>query len=102
MSEEQKIPSIWEMAKEFTNSVAEWVAAGAPIVSKEDYSERLSDCNNCEHLLRKSMRCGECGCKVEYKARMKTKTCPIGVWKPQILENGEIKEGDNPDTGDQV
>ncbi len=102
MSEEQKMPSVWEMMQTFVGSVTEWVAEGAPVVSKEDYAERLSDCNSCEHLIRKSMRCGECGCKVEYKARMKTKNCPIGIWKPQTFEDGEIEEGDNPDTGNKV
>ncbi len=99
---DKKTPSIWEMTKSFTRDLSKWVAEGAPNVSQDDYKQRLSDCNSCEHLIRDKMRCGKCGCLVEHKAKWKTTKCPIDVWKPQIIKDDQVKEGDNTNTSNEI
>jgi len=94
-----EFPSIWQMTKNFSKEFATWMANGAPVVSEDDYKERLSTCNSCPMLDRRVMRCKECGCKVEHKAKWKTADCPLKNWKKQELDE---QERDNTDTGDQA
>tara|TARA_R100000030_G_scaffold4717_1_gene3264 strand:+ start:1366 stop:1671 length:306 start_codon:yes stop_codon:yes gene_type:complete len=99
---ENKTPGIWAMAKSFSKDLAKYVAEGAPNVSETDYRQRLADCNACVHLVKDKMRCGKCGCLIQHKAKWKTTTCPIGKWKTQVLDNGEVKEGDNTDSSNEA
>jgi len=48
-------------------------------VSKEQRSERLDVCNQCEEL--ENGRCSECGCFVVAKSWLTTEDCPTGKWK---------------------
>ena len=105
MSEESKkpeLPSIFTMAKNFSKEVTKYVKEGAPNVSSENYIARLEACNACPHLVKKSMRCGRCGCLVEYKAKWKTTTCPDSPprWNPEIISTDvKHKKKPNPKTG---
>lgn len=94
-----EFPSIWQMAKTFSKELATWVKSGAPVVTEDDYKKRLSTCNACPFLDRKVMRCKECGCKVEHKAKWKTTDCPVGNWDKQEIDE---QERDSTDTGDEV
>ena len=93
---EPKPPSIFTMVSTFAKELKNYIANGAPNVSTEDYIERLEACNNCEHLIKTTMRCGLCGCLLEHKAKWKTTTCPINKWKAQ--DNGKVKKGDSTDS----
>lgn len=99
---DKKNPSIWSMAKTFSKELTKYIAEGAPNVSEQDYRERLADCNACEHLDKDRMRCGKCGCLVQHKAKWKTTTCPINVWKSQTIDNGQIQKGDNTDSSNEA
>ena len=83
-----KTPSIFQMAKNFSADLAKYIKEGAPNVSNKDYVERLEACNACPHLIKKSMRCGLCGCLLEHKAKWKTTTCPHkpSKWKEQYID----------------
>tara|TARA_R110002051_G_C8403931_1_gene448997 strand:- start:131 stop:457 length:327 start_codon:yes stop_codon:yes gene_type:complete len=94
-----KPPSLVQMLKTFTLEVTNYVVNGAPNVTPEDYAERLDACITCEHVQKKHMRCGLCGCMLQMKARMKTATCPDkpSRWKEQILNDKEQKDNNtNP------
>ena len=95
-----EMPSLWQMTKSFSKDLAKYISEGAPNVSEEDYAERLSDCNSCEHLIRDRMRCGKCGCLIQHKAKWRSTTCPINKWKSQT--NGKVEKGSNTDTSDKV
>lgn len=41
--------------------------------------DRLKYCSPCKY--RKGMLCGECGCVLQAKARLKEEECPKGFWK---------------------
>jgi hypothetical protein len=42
----------------------------------------------CPHLIKKSMRCGVCGCLLEHKAKWKTADCPKNKWPKQNNDKG--------------
>ena len=81
-------PTLFQMLKSFTKDTAKFVKSGSPIISKDEYAERLDACMKCEHVNKKSMRCGLCGCMLQMKARMKTAECPDkpSKWKEQIVD----------------
>lgn len=94
-----KMPSTWSMVKSFTKELSRYIKEGAPNVSVEDYVQRVSACEACEHFKKDNARCGLCGCKIEYKAQWKTSNCPDipPRWKPQVINHGKNEEGDNTD-----
>ena len=95
-----KPPSLFKMLKTFTEGIGEFIKKGAPIVTKEDYADRLDACMKCEHLQKKHMKCGLCGCMLQFKAKMQTADCPDrpSRWKAQEINN-ERQESDNTDAG---
>ena len=91
---DQKPPTLFQMLKTFTKDTAEFVASGAPLVTRTDYAERLDACLSCEHIQKKHMRCGLCGCMLQLKAKMKTSTCPDkpSRWKPQQVTLNNLSD----------
>ena len=76
-----KPPSFFQMVKNFKDSAKEFINNGGKLVEPDVYTNRLGKCNDCEHLIRKSMRCGACGCMLEAKAKMQSGYCPKGKWE---------------------
>ena len=89
----QKPPSIFQMLKSFSAEAVKHIANKGANVSSEDYAERLDTCNSCEYLKKKHMRCGLCGCLVQFKAKWETTTCPDDPprWKEQNIGSSEKK-----------
>ena len=92
---EPKPPSIFTMVSTFAKELKNYIANGAPNVSTEDYIERLEACNNCEHLIKTTMRCGLCGCLLEHKAKWRTTECPKNKWPKEYTEDLKNKEVDD-------
>ena len=72
--DKQDLPSISEQGKnlaKFTFEVVQDTVSlnGNPLVSKDEYKERLKICSTCEHFILKNKRCKKCGCYMESKAR---------------------------------
>lgn len=90
--------SFLKMVSNFTQELAEFVAAGAPVIKPEDYQKRLEACNACEHLKRN--RCSLCGCVVEYKAKWATTDCPDtpSRWK----KKRNVRKKNPPKTSNEV
>tara|TARA_R110002020_G_scaffold118530_2_gene270809 strand:+ start:297 stop:584 length:288 start_codon:yes stop_codon:yes gene_type:complete len=86
----QKPPSMFEMVKTFGKELTKYIKEGAPNVTPTEYVERLKECGTCEHLIKKSMRCGLCGCLLQHKAKWSTTDCPDkpSRWKP-IAKNDD-------------
>ena len=72
----QKLPSFFQMAKNFAVELKKYVAEGAPNVTLINYHKRLAACEGCDDLIKDRMRCGLCGCLIEHKAKWKTADCP--------------------------
>lgn len=77
-SEKKKLPSIFDMGKNFLSSMAKAVLEGPGMVTNEQYEERLNICALCEN--RNDQRCGVCGCFISGKAKLKASECPLGKW----------------------
>lgn len=80
----EKPPSLFTMLSNFAKASLEYVSAGMPSVTEDEYKERLEECHKCPHLIEKTKQCGLCGCYVENKASWQTAKCPDEPprWKP--------------------
>tara|TARA_Y100000401_G_scaffold116049_1_gene120976 strand:+ start:1656 stop:1982 length:327 start_codon:yes stop_codon:yes gene_type:complete len=87
----EKTPSFLDMIKGFATDVVEYAKQGAPHVTENQYKERIRTCATCPDLIKKSMRCGKCGCLVEQKARWATTACPASKWPKVKIGSGGKK-----------
>lgn len=80
----QKPPSLLKMIANFAKASVEFISAGLPAVTQEEYAERVEACLSCPHLVEKTKQCGLCGCYIEQKAGWQTAKCPDDPprWKP--------------------
>lgn len=49
-------------------------------VDDEEYTNRMSICQNCDSYIRLTHQCRECGCIMNLKARLSRSACPIKKW----------------------
>jgi hypothetical protein len=77
---EEKLPSTFQMAKNFVKSATKHVASGMGQVTPEQQKNRLEICNDCEFAVQEKSRCGKCGCFLQTKTKWATSNCPIGKW----------------------
>lgn len=77
---QHELPKTGTMAKNFIKAIGNHIKDGGKKVSKEDYEERLKQCDKC--VFHKNNRCThmKCGCFLTKKARWKSEQCPIGRW----------------------
>jgi hypothetical protein len=77
------------IAQGFTSLSVEKLT-GKEVLKYARTDERIKICRTCEfndwRNNNKRLWCGECGCFVPAKARVKDEKCPKGFW--EILENG--------------
>lgn len=88
----KKLPSFLKMASNFAKASAEYIAAGMPSVTQEEYEDRVITCHECPHLKEETKQCGLCGCYIEQKASWQTAKCPDepSRWKPiQVGKSGK-------------
>jgi hypothetical protein len=82
--QEIRMPSGFQMAKNFTKSMvktAKSAAQGKEIVAKSElYSKRTSVCRSCPWFSEKGERCQKCGCVIPLKAYFAQEKCPVGKW----------------------
>ncbi len=77
-TEENKMPSMFQQAKNLAKSVYDYAASGAEKAPEKIYRSRLEICEGCDKLSKD--RCSECGCFVKMKAAWGSEECPIGKW----------------------
>lgn len=49
-------------------------------IEKIESDKRMDICLGCEHLIKLTHQCKECGCLMNLKTKLKDATCPIGKW----------------------
>lgn len=92
------LPAAWRQVANFARAVAQHMAAGAGLVSREILEQRLNICALCDKRTvddKGRDRCSVCGCLlvggpggVGGKAEWASQDCPLGKWPaPQPLEN---------------
>jgi hypothetical protein len=69
-----------QVVKNFEESMARWIAAGMPVMSKADHAQRYQVCqsNKCGQF--KGYYCQYCKCVCYTKAGLATEYCPVGLW----------------------
>lgn len=82
-------PSLADKAASFARAMVKWIKNGIPVVTPEQYQERLATCRNCpefsgEHERTFSARCGRCGCAT-VKLTLSTEACPLGKWNAIVI-----------------
>jgi hypothetical protein len=78
ITEENKMPSVFQQAKNLAKSVYDYAASGAEKAPEKIYKSRIEICEGCDKLSKG--RCSECGCFVKMKAAWGSEECPIGKW----------------------
>ena len=89
MSEEHEYPSLAQQAKNLANFSFEVVKNALDptndvamiLVSDEVKEERLEICRQCEYYDENQVRCKQCGCWLEHKAKFALDSCPVGKWR---------------------
>lgn len=49
-------------------------------IEKIESDKRMDICLGCEHLIKLTHQCKECGCLMNLKTKLKDANCPIGKW----------------------
>ena len=72
------------MLHRFIAAVYRYAASGLDTRSKQEYSDCLQICSECDSLEPSRGICLECFCFVSLKAAMKTEQCPLHKWDRSI------------------
>ena len=67
--------NILELMRNFGKDAAKFIQAGMPVVTAEEFKDRLETCNSCD-LLKDNGSCSLCGCHMAVKAKWATAVCP--------------------------
>lgn len=49
-------------------------------VQTEVADERFAICQGCEHYIKSTHQCKECGCIMNAKVKLPNASCPVGKW----------------------
>ena len=91
-------PSLPEQGKNLAKFAFEVVKSAmqseALFVSDEVKEERLTICRSCEYYDPTQVRCKQCGCMLEHKAKFALDSCPIDKWVESDTDwmNGKYDE----------
>ena len=80
MPKKHELPSRSQMARNALKAAGELFQKGFKVASKEEQSERISICEQCEFFKKDQQRCVKCGCHLQWKTRMKSWSCPLKKW----------------------
>jgi hypothetical protein len=73
-------PSVAEMAGNAAKAAVAFVASGGAMVGQAEKDRRLDVCRACDRFEAAAGRCRECGCRMNWKARIESLDCPLGRW----------------------
>ena len=80
---EPEMPSHGQMAKNaagaFAKNLKSVMVGNTLNADPDEIERRKSICAECE--FNRKDRCMKCGCWLQYKARLKAESCPIGKWE---------------------
>lgn len=73
-------PSVFQMAGNLMQSIATHITTGAHNVPDVVYYQRMEICEGCEFYDEETVRCKDCGCYLNIKARWASMECPQKKW----------------------
>lgn len=77
---DNKLPSVWQMAKNAAVAAKDAAKDGFTQVSDEEVERRKEICNECPHFIPNQNRCEVCGCALALKNKLRSQNCPKGYW----------------------
>ena len=78
-----RFKNIYNFLITFFSTVKIFLGGREVIADFKDIENRLQICRVCEHKrgeALKNMKCKICECKIRYKVRLASSTCPEGKW----------------------
>lgn len=72
------LPGMKAILANFGMAMLEWLDAGFPVTSREQFDQRHSICQSCDEWT--GTRCAMCGCCIEFKPWIRTAKCPLNLW----------------------
>lgn len=54
-------------------------------VKREVAEKRMNMCKECEHFIKETKTCRQCGCYMEYKVKLRSVSCPLHKWTREDL-----------------
>lgn len=75
-------PSNWQMLKNLVQAAGDVLEKGIDQRTPEEIEAALKICAGCEKLVmdKGRARCGQCGCVLQYKSRLRAWKCPLDKW----------------------
>ena len=80
-----RFKNIFNFLGTLLSTIKRSLGGGEVIADFKDIENRLQICRSCEHKLGdslKNMKCQLCECRIRYKVRLASSTCPEGKWAP--------------------
>lgn len=71
---------VLNLTKEAANIAANAIKTGQPFVDENTMKQRRSICTDCEFFLKEELRCGICGCYLQFKTKFAASKCPKDKW----------------------
>ena len=70
-----KPPNLVTMVMNFSKALKGHAKDGFKHVAPTEYMTRVNECMKCPKRLENTLRCGLCGCNMEFKATWRTSKC---------------------------
>lgn len=91
VSKNHESPGLTEMVTSFSGDMLKWASAKFARATQQEIDERLATCRACDWWDPKAYggtgKCRKCGCSTWAKIRLKTSSCPIGLWNRIEVED---------------
>ena len=79
------LKNIFSFLATFLSTVKRFLGGGEVMADFTDIENRIQICRSCEYKVGdglKNMKCQLCECRIRYKVRLASSTCPEGKWDP--------------------
>jgi hypothetical protein len=79
LAKKYRLPSMIQMIENLTKAGVD-AAQDPSLRTKEEMERNAEICSECPFLIVDSFRCGQCGCFLDIKLRLRIWKCPINKW----------------------
>jgi len=75
----------WDKWKKSLGDSRPWhlLDVDARITDQTIVNKRFDICKGCEHFIKITTQCTQCGCVMKAKTTLRNAECPIGKWKKE-------------------
>lgn len=69
-----------QTASSFMETMKDFATSGFKVSDDEKYQKRIEICMGCDSFDKQALRCTECTCFMQTKAKIDSAKCPLGKW----------------------